>query len=400
MTTKTPGAAQAAILLAASGLTTLMTAILGPSLPQMEQHFASVPGASYLVPLTITTPMLVMALFSIFAGAAADRFGRRNLLLAGTLLYAAAGTLPMWLDSLYAILASRVCIGLADAAVMTCSLTMIGDYWQGTQRQRILALQTTVGSGSAVVLSLIGGALGELGWRAPYAMYAIALLFAPLMFLYLWEPQRSDAVGAGAAHNEQQPTFRPRLLAGICALAVLGGISFLLVPIHLAYLMRGLGVDSTSMIGTAQALNSVGVVCGTLLFGWVVGVRCNIAQQFALCTAIAGAGCLWMAGAGSYAELTSAATLNGLGCGLLLPTLTTWNMRELPFTHRGFGTGAFMSCLFFGMFTNPIIIVALANKLGGRPVAVQIIGWCLVIAATVAVISMTRRNAVAFEARQ
>src|SRR5439155_1417661 len=76
--------------------------------------------------------------------------------------------------------------------------------------------------------------------------------------------------------------------------------------------------------------------------------------------------------------------VNGLGCGLLLPTLVTWNMRELPFERRGLGTGAFMSSFFLGQFVNPIIVISLAGAVGGRPTAVQIIGWVLLAMAALA----------------
>jgi hypothetical protein len=59
--------------------------------------------------------------------------------------------------------------------------------------------------------------------------------------------------------------------------------------------------------------------------------------------------------------------------------MVTWNMRDLPVSRRGMGTGAFQSCLFFGMFVNPILIVALEKHLGGaRALAVGLEGQVLV----------------------
>lgn len=60
---------------ASSGLTVLGTAILGPGLPAMQAHFKDVPGAEFLVPLTMTVPMLMMAGLSVFEGKLADRIG-------------------------------------------------------------------------------------------------------------------------------------------------------------------------------------------------------------------------------------------------------------------------------------------------------------------------------------
>ena len=121
-----PGLMQAFILLVTSGLTVLVTAILGPSLPAMQAHFKDVPGADYLVPLTMTAPMLVMALLSIFVGELADRWGRKRLLVTSTFLYALVGTAPLYLDSLTAIIASRFALGAMEAVLMTVSTAMLG----------------------------------------------------------------------------------------------------------------------------------------------------------------------------------------------------------------------------------------------------------------------------------
>jgi len=45
--------------------------------------------------------------------------------------YAIFGTAPLWLDSLPQIFASRVLLGATEAALMTVSSSMIGDYFCG-----------------------------------------------------------------------------------------------------------------------------------------------------------------------------------------------------------------------------------------------------------------------------
>jgi MFS family permease len=383
---RAPGVLQAVILLAASGLTTLVTAILGPTLPQMQEHFAAVSGARYWVPLAVTAPLVVMALSCVFVGAAADRLGRRRLLIWGTVLYSLVGTAPLWLHSLQSIIASRLIVGLADATVMTCSLTMIGDYWSGTLRQRVLALQTTVGSASAVLFSLIGGALGHtLGWRAPFAVYGAALLLALLMKRYLWEPNlAAGAAAAAGVRVDAAGIFKPKLLAGISALAIIGGVVFLIVPLNLGFLLQAIGVASPADIGIAQALNSAGVVAGTLAFGWLAGSRLRVPGQMVLSAGTTGIGLLCLAWSGTYVQVILSVTLEGIGCGLLLPMLVTWNMRELPAARRGVGNGAFTSCLFFGMFLSPVAVLFAADQLRGRPAALMAIGVSLLVAAVIA----------------
>jgi MFS family permease len=392
-TAREPRLIHACILLVTSGLTVLVTAILGPSMPAMQAHFAGVPGADYLVPLTMTAPMLMMAFLSIFAGELADRFGRKRLLVGSTALYAVIGTAPLYLDSLVAIIASRFALGVMEAALMTISTTMIGDYWSGARRERFMSLQTTVAATSAFLLNGLGGAIAEHGWRAPYAAFAASLLLAPLMAIWLWEPASRATMSADEAASDGH-AFRPGLLALICALAVLLGIVFMILPVHFGYLYGAIGVQSPARIGMAYAVNSLGVISGTFVFGWLLGPRWRVAWQLAAGAAIAAAGFVLMRSAGDYDALTAAGFVNGVGCGILLPTMVSWNMRELPLSKRGFGIGAYQSCFFLGIFFNPLIVVGLEKQLAApRAAAVGQIGMALLaLAALAAVVATLRRR--------
>jgi len=381
-----PRPIHAILLLTTSGLTTMVTAVLGPVLPKMQAHFADVLHADYLVPLTLTVPMLMMAFLSIVAGSLSDRHGRKRLLVGAVACYAVFGLAPLWLQSLWGIVASRVVLGVMDAALMTISTTMIGDYYQGARRERMQALQTTTAASLAFVLNLLGGYLGEYGWRTPFWLYAVAMPMALLMAIHLWEPKPHgrDADERLAAQDVPGITFRPWLLTGICLLSFITGLVFLILPVHLGYLFNAIGVESPAKTGIAYALNSAGVISGTLLFGWVIVTRLRVAAQLALALALTGCGFLLMNDATTYAALTMAAVINGFGAGLLLPTVVTWNMRELPAVRRGFGTGAFQSAQFLGMFVNPVVVVGLQAQVGSRALAVSIVGAVLAVGAVIA----------------
>lgn len=387
-----PRLIHAVILLVTSGLTVLVTAILGPSLPAMQAHFKDVPGAEFLVPMTMTAPMLMMAGFSVFAGELADRIGRKRLLVAAAVLYALAGTAPLYLQSLTTIIASRFALGLVEAVLMTVSTMMIGDYYEGTRRERFMSLQTTVAATSAFLFNTLGGAIAEHGWRAPYAVFAVSLLLAPLMVMYLWEPRTRASMTAEQLAADAS-AFRPGLLAFICALGIVLGVVFLTVPVHFGFLHGAIGEQSPARIGLAYGLNSLGVIGGTLLFGWVLANRCSVAWQLALGALIAAGGFLLMRSAGNYDTLTVAGLINGVGCGILLPTMVTWNMRVLPLSRRGRGVGAYQSCFFFGLFINPVLVVGLEKATGGtRAAAVGDVGLVLLGLAAVALAAALLRR--------
>ena len=381
------GLPQSLLLLLGSCLPVLGAVLLAPVLPRMQAHFADTPGVAVLVPVALTLPALVIGLVAPFAGVLADRVGRKPLLLVAMLLYSLCGTLPLWLESLPAIVLSRAGIGLAEAAIMTCCTTLMGDYYNGARRERLFALQMVATSLSAAVFIGVGGVLGEGGWRTPFSLYAVGLVFLPLMALWLWEP-RPVAAGSPAIAATPMPW---RSLAPLLGLALLAGLSLFIVPVQAGYLLNLLGVDGPQQIGMTMGGNQVGVVLGALSFR-LIG-RARPSWLLLLAFTLAGAGGLLMAGAGSHATVSAAVFINGLGIGLMLPTLITQIMAQVSFSQRGRASGFFTAAIFAGEFISPLVVLALtAGVATALPMALAVIGglqWlvalsCLRISASVA----------------
>lgn len=366
----------ALILLSTVICGTLAPTVIGPVLPAMQQHFADVPNIETLVPVVVTMPMFVLGALAMVIGALSDKIGRKRVLVGSLVLYALAGTAPLWLDSIHAILASRALVGLAEAAAMTVSTSFIGDYFTGAQRDRYAALQVTVASTSAFVFNLMGGLLGAYGWRAPFVAYALPLLLAPLVQIFIWDT-RGAAPLAQSRSVDDEPEFKPWLLALICVAAFGVGMVFMVVPVHLSFMLVQLGVHATGSIGFAYAMNSVGIIAGTLGFGWFIASRCSVVQQFVLGTVVCGLGFVCMGAARDASVLTLGGAVNGVGCGIVLPALVSWGLRSLPYARRGFGTGAFTAAQFIGYFCSPIIVMGMVMHFGSRFAVVQDWGLAL-----------------------
>jgi MFS family permease len=377
----TPRFIHAFLLMAGSCLPIMGALLIAPILPEIQRHFSDVPRVEFWVPIALTIPALMIAILAPFAGVIVDVLGRRRPLVIALVLYAAFGTAPLWLDSLDAIIWSRAGVGLAEAVIMTCCTTLIGDYYDGARRSKYLALQVTWVALSASLFLLVGGLLGELGWRAPFWVYGISLLLAPLAQIYLWEPERKQRTEV-----EQDPTpgdaaatsFRPLLLLGICGISLITIIAFYVVPVHLAYMLNALGIRSTRTIGLLASLAAVTKVIGSLIFHRLNIIGFTTPRLLALSFACSGAG-LVMAASTTMNEVVIGVLINGLGGGLLIPTLLTWNMRTLPLERRGLGTGAWTASMFLGQFVNPIVVLWLAGVAGGRTAAVHIIGLGLLV---------------------
>jgi MFS family permease len=152
-------------------------------------------------------------------------------------------------------------------------------------------------------------------------------------------------------------------------------------------------VRDPARIGLLSALASLANPVGTLVFR-----RFAAAATWRLLTAafaILGVALLWMGTARSDVMFAAAAGLGLFGAGILMPTLITWTMRELPFTYRGVGTGIFQSAFAFGQFASTLLMAVLVGKLTGSALAAfGIIGaGALIAAGATMVAAMSGRGA-------
>src|SRR5215211_7309504 len=161
------GLPQALVLLLSSCLSVLGAVLLAPVLPRIQDAFAETPGVEALTPIVLTAPALVIGLTAMIAGRIVDRVGRKRLLVGALVVYAVVGTAPLWLPSLQLIVASRVLLGLTEAAIMTCCTTLLADYFHGPLRERYFGLQVVFTTVAATIFFGVGGALGEQNCRAP-----------------------------------------------------------------------------------------------------------------------------------------------------------------------------------------------------------------------------------------
>ena len=381
--TRIPGTLQGVLLLLPITMAVMGLVVLTPVLPRMQAEFSAVPGVEFLIPLALTAPALFLALLSPVAGFICDFSGRRRSLIVALILYAIVGVLPMALTSLTAIIIARMLLGCIEAVIVTASTTLIGDYFSGKEREKWLAYQTALASASAVVLFAIGGALGTISWRAPFAVYAISLLLAAGLLLWTWEP------AAPTSTTRIETRFPWSTVLPTSAIAVFGGIMFYTLQIQLSYLLTDtFGVQSPGTIGALIAIGSLSVPLGAFTFRRAA--RLPVSLQLLLAFALIGISFVLMSRAQSVPVLMVWVVVNQFGCGMLLPTLVVWIMGKLPFEIRGRGTGIFMMSWWIGQFLSPQVAAVMGQQIGGLAPTLAVFGWLCMAAAVLASLSLLR----------
>jgi len=345
-------------------LSTMAIVLLAPILPHMLEEFSHVPRYEYWVPMILTIPALCVALLSPIAGMAGDWFGRRRLLMWSFVLYALVGLAPIFLESLAAILISRIGVGVAEALIMVLSTTMIGDYYEGQSRDKWLAGQTAFASMSALLFFNIGGQLGAFGWRMPFWVYSSALLMLVLVALFTWEPAERDATqeAVAAPRHASWEGFPWTKMLGIIAITIYGSIFFYTVQIQASGGLVALGLSDPARIGFLTSIASIGVPLGTYIYSRIG--RWPVALLLLIEFGMLAAGFMVMAKAETTTAFLVGCFINQLGAGILLPTLLVWAMSQLTFDVRSRGAGLWTGAFSIGQFLSPVAVTLVSKQTG------------------------------------
>ena len=126
--------------------------------------------------------------FMLLGGRAADLFGRRRVLVAGTVLFAVSSLTGGLAQSSGMLVGARLTQGLGAAMMLPAALSLLTTTFTGTDRHKALGVWGGVAGLASAVGVLLGGVLSEgPGWRwvllvnepvCVVAVIAVFLLFA------------------------------------------------------------------------------------------------------------------------------------------------------------------------------------------------------------------------------
>lgn len=347
-------------LLAASSMTVMAGATISPSLPEIRAHFADLPDVDLLTRLVLTMPAIFIALCAPVAGAVVDRFGRKRLLLASVLLYVAAGSSGLWLDTLPQFLIGRALLGVAVAGVMTAATTLIGDYFSGPERERFMGLQAAFMGYGGVLFLTFGGLLADFHWRGAFLIYLVPLALLPVIALAVGEPKTDIRRPDDAPAPDHLPIG---VIALVYAIAVFNSVLFYFVPVQLPFFLRSVGIEGASLAGISAACGIL-VAATVPLFFQALRRRFSPPALFALSFIVMGAGYGLLGQATSLPQVLAAMVLTGLGMGPIMANMSVWLMSVTPPSHRGRVIGGLTTGIFVGQFLSPMASQPLVDHVG------------------------------------
>lgn len=185
-----------------------------PALPSIRDELRA-PVAS--VQLTLSVLMICFGVSQLFFGPAADRFGRRPVILFGLSLYAASSSICALAPTIEVLIVARGAQGIGMAAALVCSRALMRDLYEPQRGTHMMTKAMSLVSLISMTVPLLGALLAtHFGWRATLAapaVFALALLILVLMWIPETLPHiRRDALQVRPllvtyAQIAREPTF-------------------------------------------------------------------------------------------------------------------------------------------------------------------------------------------------
>lgn len=186
------------LLVALAALAAVAPLAMDAYLPAFSRMSADLGVSASTTQLTLTMSLVGVALGQLSIGVLSDRFGRRPLLLWGSVLAFVAGAGAALAPGAGLLLVARFFQGLGGAAGMVLGRAVISDRSRGITAARALSLVMAIQGIAPVVAPILGGALvGPVGWRG---ILAVVAAFQGLLVIAvaLWVP---ETLPAGGRHD-------------------------------------------------------------------------------------------------------------------------------------------------------------------------------------------------------
>ena len=275
---------------------------------------------------------LAKAVVNLVAGAAADRWGRRGVLIVGWIVSLPVAPLLMWAPTWGVVILANVLLGAGQGFTWSMTLNMMVDLLPVRRSGFAAGINEFAGYFGVSVTAFLTGVIASSAGLRPWPFVLGVGIAAAGLVLSLFAPET-------APKGKPAP---PRWTPGVGVPSLLGLATNLkdgLVWLSLPLLLSARGLD-LAQIGLVAGLYPLFWAAGQPLFGPLsdrVGRRLPIAAGMLL----QGLGLLVLALVPTYAAALAAAVVLGLGTSMAYPVLVAAVADRVPFGERATALGVY-----------------------------------------------------------
>src|SRR5262245_8836297 len=172
-----------AALIVVAGVANLNLSVANVALPDIGEAFDAGQVSLNLIAVGYS---LGLAASVLYFGAIGDRYGRKLMLLLGTLLAIPMSLLAGLAPTDEVLFIARVGGGLAAGMAYPTTLALIAALWTGEGRTKSIALWSALGGGIAALGPLVSGALLEVfSWESVFVVTIPLAVIAVIMAFFL-----------------------------------------------------------------------------------------------------------------------------------------------------------------------------------------------------------------------
>lgn len=157
-----------------------------PSFPDIARAFGV---TEQLIEGTISLNFLGFCISALFYGPLSDRFGRRPVLLFGTVLFLMGSLGCALAPTIEMILISRFVQGLGAAGSFVIVFTMLSDAYKGQEASQWIGRLNAILTATMALAPILGGYLNAFfGWSSCY-IFVAGMTTIQLIFLFFYLPE-------------------------------------------------------------------------------------------------------------------------------------------------------------------------------------------------------------------
>jgi len=355
------------VMLGGTTFMSLVVTAVAPVMHAMAEHFGQGGHGKLVAYGVATVPSIGIMIGGPVTGWVVERTGTRNLLIAILGLFAVAGSAGLYVDNVFVLVATRFVLGVTASGIVTVTLIMIGEYFSPEMRARMLGYQAAIGAAGALAIIQLSGRIADFGgWRAPFALYLLAI---PMLLLALAIPKKASGP---RVRTPSAPFGAVAILWPILLLIVALFVASFMSTLQISFLLAADGVAKPSTQSNVLTAGALMVTVGSAIYG---PVRRRLADRWSLrlSALLLGIGIVTMAASHAVLIVALGCAIAGLGTGLVNPTVNNMLITRAPPEARGRALGFGYTARYTGDFLNPVIVQPLTSAMGIHA-AIMVVG--------------------------
>lgn len=339
--------------------------LVDPILPEISKMLHASPTQAILL---FTSYLFLTAIIMFFSAWASSLLGIKRTLLIGlgiVVVFAGACALASGINQ---VLIFRAGWGIGNALFISTALGAIVSSVTGSTARAIMLYEAALGIGLAFG-PLLGGMLGAISWRGPFAGTAILMAIAWIAIISLLKKQNTPTQKQGFLSGIKalsNPTLRTLSLCAICY-----NFAFFIVLAYSPFPLEAAGKLAGFKFGALQL--------GLVFFGWGIGLAITSVLVAPIMTrslgllptlhiALGGLALLGLLAAFHHQHLYALTTiiiLSGLFMGIMNTALTETVMDSVKLP-RGVASSAYSGVRFLGGALAPALAGPIAKTWGAE----------------------------------